>query len=176
MIHEDRGFETLDSLSDDIVIENGPCAGPWRRVSGKDAFIEMALAFPAAFFKGIAAFFKGIWRQDGRCVYAYDHVSITLVHETGTLPNGDAFDNRAIWISRLNDEVQSDRIWTVDLDSEACETFWERNPAQFRSVRLGIAASPSARCGSPCLSCSVSLGFPARGATAEIAQWKGSGC
>ena len=98
-----------------------PSAGPWRRMSGKDAFIEMALAFPALC--------KGTWRRDGRCVYADDHVSITLVHETGNLPNVDACDNRAIWLSRLNDEAESDRIWTVDLDSEACEAFWKRNPA-----------------------------------------------
>ena len=120
LIREDRAIETLDSVTDDVVIENGPGAGPWRRLSGKDAFIEMALAFPPLF--------DGTWRQDGRCVYADDQSSIALVHETGTLPNGDAFDNRAIWISRLNDEAQSERIWTVDLDSEACEAFWERNP------------------------------------------------
>jgi hypothetical protein len=59
-----------------------------------------------------------------------------LVHETGTLPNGDIFDNRAIWISRISPEGQSERIWTVDLDSEKCESFWEggfKRSAQFLS-------------------------------------------
>ena len=79
----------------------------------------MALSFPALF--------EGTWNQDGRCIYADDTASISLVHETGTLPNGDIFDNRAIWISRISPEGQSERIWTVDLDSEKCESFWERN-------------------------------------------------
>jgi hypothetical protein len=122
LVREDRAAETLDSISDDIVLENGPGGGPWRHVSGKDDFVEMALSFPALF--------DGTWKQDGRCVYADDDASISLVHETGTLPNGDTFDNRAIWVSRLNPEGQSERIWTVDLDSEACEAFWERNPAR----------------------------------------------
>ena len=79
----------------------------------------MALSFPALF--------EGTWKQDGRCIYADDTTAISLVHETGTLPNGDIFDNRAIWTARIGPEGQIERLWTVDLDSEHCESFWERN-------------------------------------------------
>ncbi len=119
LVREDRAVEVLDSIADDIIIENGPGAGPWQHVSGKDAYVEMTLSFPALF--------EGTWNQDGRCIYADDIVAISLVHETGRLPNGDIFDNRAIWVSRINPEDQAERIWTVDLDSESCESFWERN-------------------------------------------------
>ena len=39
----DRGdpMPALDSLRDDVLIENGPGAGPWRRIEGKAAFLDM---------------------------------------------------------------------------------------------------------------------------------------
>jgi hypothetical protein len=119
LVRQDRAAEVLDSVADDIIIDNGPGAGPWRHVSGKDAYVEMALSFPALF--------EGTWNQDGRCIYADDTTAVSLVHETGTLPNGDIFDNRAIWTARISPEGQIERLWTVDLDSEHCENFWERN-------------------------------------------------
>jgi hypothetical protein len=119
LVRDDRAAEVLDSIADDIIIDNGPGAGPWRHVSGKDAYVEMALSFPALF--------EGTWNQDGRCIYADDTTAISLVHETGTLPNGDLFDNRAIWAARISPEGLIERLWTVDFDSEHCESFWERN-------------------------------------------------
>jgi len=47
--------------------------------------------------------------------------------ETGTAPDGDAFDNMAIWISRLDPDGKTERIWTIDLDQEHCEGFWDRH-------------------------------------------------
>ena len=77
-------------------MENGPGAGPWHRASGKDDLALMLLEF--------AGSFGDTFHQDGRCVYADDRVSISLIHETGTAPGGD-------------------------LDAEHCEAFWQKNPA-----------------------------------------------
>ena len=76
---------------------------------------------------GIHPFFGGTWHQDGRCVYADGRCTISLVHETGTGPGGDTFDNMAIWISRLDADGKNDRLWTVDLDHEHVTAFWDRN-------------------------------------------------
>jgi ketosteroid isomerase-like protein len=86
----------FDNFADDIVMENGPGAGPWHRASGKDDLALMLLEF--------AGSFGDTFHQDGRCVYADDRVSISLIHETGTAPGGD-------------------------LDAEHCEAFWQKNPA-----------------------------------------------
>jgi hypothetical protein len=110
----------LDDFTDDLVVDNGPGAGPWRHLEGKVAFFEFALKF--------IPFFQGTWHQDGQCVYADDRTTISVVHETGTAPSGDVFDNTAIWVGRLNAEGKTDRIWTTDIDHEACEAFWKRNP------------------------------------------------
>jgi ketosteroid isomerase-like protein len=115
-----RGELNLDDLADDIVVENGPGAGPWRHVEGKDEFLAFVVPF--------VTFFAGTWNQDGHCLYADDVMSIALVHETGTAPSGDVFDNRAIWVSRFRADGKVDRIWTTDLDHEALEAFWQRNP------------------------------------------------
>jgi hypothetical protein len=103
-----------------LVVENGPGAGPWRHVEGLNGFVEFALAF--------VPLFGDTWKQDGHCIYADDRMSIALVKETGTAPSGDAFDNLAIWITRFGTDGQADRLWTVDIDHEACEAFWQRNP------------------------------------------------
>ncbi len=71
----------LDDWTDTIVVENGPGAGPWRVVEGKDAFLNFAMQF--------IPFFEGTWHQDGHCLYADDRCTISLVHETGTGPEGD---------------------------------------------------------------------------------------
>jgi hypothetical protein len=68
--------------------------------------------------------------QDGRCAYADDRVIINLVHETGTAPDGDEFDNLAVYVGRLRPDGQIDRTWSVDLDTEHCEEFWRRNHGQ----------------------------------------------
>lgn len=112
---------SLDDFTDDIVVENGPGAGPWRHIDGKVDFFTFAMKF--------MPLFQGTWHQDGRCIYADDRITISLVHETGKAPSGDVFDNMAIWVSRVNEEGKTDRIWTTDIDHEACEEFWRRNPA-----------------------------------------------
>jgi hypothetical protein len=67
------------------------------------------------------------FRQEGRCVYADDRMTINLIHETGKGPNGDEFDNLAVYVCRVRPDGQTDRMWTVDLDTEHCEEFWRRN-------------------------------------------------
>lgn len=109
----------IDDFADDIIVENGPGAGPWRLVEGKDPFIEFVLKF--------VPYFGDSWHQDGTCVYADDTCTISVVRETGSAPDGDAFDNLAIWISRIRPDGTTDRIWTVDLDQEHCEAFWQRH-------------------------------------------------
>jgi hypothetical protein len=110
----------FDGDADDVLVENGPGAGPWHLARGKDDLALMFLEF--------AGSLDGTFHQDGRCVYADDRVAIALIHETGTAPGGDQFDNLAVYINRLRPDGQVDRRWTVDLDAEHCEAFWQKNP------------------------------------------------
>jgi ketosteroid isomerase-like protein len=110
----------FDSFADDIVVENGPGAGPWHRATNKDDFTLLLLEF--------AAQFGDTFHQDGRCLYADDRVAISVIQETGTSASGDAFDNTAIYVSRLRPDGSCDRLTTVDLDAEHCVEFWQRNP------------------------------------------------
>jgi ketosteroid isomerase-like protein len=117
----------LDDQAENIVVENGPGAGPWRLVEGREAFVDFVLEF--------IPLFEGTWHQDGRCVYADDRCTISLVHETGIGPNGDQFDNMAVWISRIGPDGKNDRLWTVDLDQEHVTSFWSRNKAAVEGPR-----------------------------------------
>ena len=109
-----------DALADDILMENGPGAGPWHRARGKEDLALLKLEFWSAL--------GGTFHQDGRCVYADDRMAIALIHETGTAPGGDRFDNLAVYTFRVRPDGLIDRIWTVDLDAEHCEAFWQKNP------------------------------------------------
>jgi hypothetical protein len=71
---------------------------------------------------------KGPWAQDGRCIYADDHMSIALVQEKGKAPSGDDFDNVAVYVYRFNEDGKVHRLWTTDLAHEALEEFWTNNP------------------------------------------------
>jgi hypothetical protein len=62
------------------------------------------------------------------CVYADDLMAICLIHETGTAPGGGRFDNLAVYTLRLRPDGQADRVWTIDLDADHCESFWQKNP------------------------------------------------
>jgi ketosteroid isomerase-like protein len=110
----------FDSLTDDVIMENGPGAGPWHRARGKDDLALLQMEFFAAL--------GDTFNQDGRCVYADDRVAISLIRETGIASGGDRFDNLAVYINRLRPDGQTDRVWTVDLDAEHCEAFWAKNP------------------------------------------------
>jgi hypothetical protein len=113
----------LDSNADAVIYENGPGAGPWRRVEGKDSFVDMAMNF--------IPIFGETWKQVGTCIFANNQFAITLVAETGIHAlSGDTFDNRAVYVTRFDNEGKTDRVWTVDLDSEDMERFWERNTAE----------------------------------------------
>ena len=111
----------FDNFADDITMEIGPGAGPWHRARGKDDLALMLLE--------LAGSFGDTFHQDGRCVYADDRVSISVIHETGTAPSGDRFDNLAVYVGRLRPDGTTERLWTVDLDAEHCEAFWQKNPA-----------------------------------------------
>lgn len=109
----------FESFTEDVVVVNGPGAGPWHVARSRDDMALLLLEFSAAL--------DGTFEQDGRCVYADDRVAIALIHETGKAPSGDAFDNLAVYVSRLRPDGRTDRLWTVDLDTEHCEEFWRRN-------------------------------------------------
>jgi ketosteroid isomerase-like protein len=111
----------FENLTEDIVLENGPGAGPWHRAAGKDDVALLLLEFSSAL--------GDTFHQNGRCVYADDRVAINLIHETAKAPSGDLFDNVTVYITRLRADGITDRIWTVDLDAEHCEEFWQRNAA-----------------------------------------------
>jgi hypothetical protein len=73
--------------------------------------------------------FGDTWDQVGTCIFANEQVAVTLVAETGThATSGDAFENRAVYIRRFDSDGKADRVWTVDLDSEDMEHFWQCNP------------------------------------------------
>jgi ketosteroid isomerase-like protein len=110
----------FDAFADDVIAENGSGAGPWHRARNKDDLALLLLEF--------AASLGDTFHQDGRCVYADDRVAVSLIHETGTAPSGDPFDNIAVYVSRLRRDGKTDRLWTVDLDAEDCEAFWRKNP------------------------------------------------
>jgi hypothetical protein len=84
---------------------------------------------PAANAPGLVGSIGDTFHQDGRCVYADDRVSISLIHETGTAPSGDRFDNLAVYVGRLPPAGTAERLWTVDPDAEHCEASWKKNPA-----------------------------------------------
>jgi hypothetical protein len=111
----------FDSFTDDIIMENGPGAGPWHIARGKDELALLKMEFSAAL--------GDTFHQDGNCIYADERVAINLIHETGKAPSGDLFDNTAVYVSRLRPDGTTDRIWTVDLDAEHCEEFWKKNTA-----------------------------------------------
>jgi len=98
----------------------GPGTGPWHRASGKDDRALMLTEF--------ATSLGGTFHQDGRCIYADERAVICLIHETATAPDGDQFDNHTVYTLRLRPDGQVDRAWTVDLDTEHCEAFWQENP------------------------------------------------
>jgi hypothetical protein len=91
-------------------MENGPGAGPWHRARGKDDLALMLLQ--------LAGSFGDTFHQDGRCVYADDRVSISLIHETGMASGGDRFDNLAGYVGPLRPDGTTERLWPVDLDAE----------------------------------------------------------
>jgi hypothetical protein len=53
---------------------------------------------------------------------------INLVEESGSTAAGDKFENLAVYVTRVGADGGADRLWTVDLDTEACLEFWARNP------------------------------------------------
>jgi ketosteroid isomerase-like protein len=110
----------FESFAENIIVENGPGAGPWRHAEGRDEFANVLLEF--------SAFFNGTFRQRGHCIYADDRVVINMIEETGTSPAGDTFDNLAVYVTRVGSNEKADRLWTVDLDTEDCLEFWARNP------------------------------------------------
>jgi hypothetical protein len=110
---------TFEMLADEVIMENGPGAGPWHVARGKEDLALMLLEFSAAL--------GNTFHQDGRCAYADDRMIINLIHETGRAPGGDEFDNLAVYVSRVRADGQIDRVWTVDLDTEHCEEYWRRN-------------------------------------------------
>lgn len=111
----------LASQSEGVIFDNGPGAGPWRHTEGQAEFLDM--------FGQFLPIFGETWQQEGTCIFANEQFSVTLVSETGVhAESGDVFDNRAIYVSRLDADGRTERVWTVDLDSEDMEQFWARNP------------------------------------------------
>lgn len=121
-VAEGNPAPAFEQIADDVVVENGPGAGPprWRHLENKVAFFTMSLEF--------GQFFGGTFAQKGTCVYADDKQAVSLVRETGSLANGDTFDNDAVYVFRFDDAGLIDRVWTVDLDDEHVREFWLQNP------------------------------------------------
>jgi hypothetical protein len=73
---------SFDSLADDIIMENGPGAGPWHRAEDKEDISLLLLEF--------AASFGDTFHEDGNCIYADDRVasvsSMRLVLRRAEIP------------------------------------------------------------------------------------------
>jgi hypothetical protein len=110
----------FDSLAEDVVVDNGPGAGPWRHVEGRDALAQVLI--------DLASRFREDWTQTGTVIFADDAMTVTLVQETGTALSGDKFSNLAVYVARYGTDVKVNRLWTVDLAHEDLEEFWLRNP------------------------------------------------
>jgi hypothetical protein len=111
----------FDNLADEVRIENGPGAGPWRHGEGKENLAEMLLE--------LSAHFGDTFQMDGHCLYADERCTIALVTETGKTPDGGVYENLAVWVERRRADGLIDWIWTVDLDIERCLEFWQSYPA-----------------------------------------------
>ncbi len=92
-------------FADKLAVENGPGAGPWRVVEGKNAFFEFVLK--------LIPFFGDSWHQDGTCIYADDGCSISPVHETGQAPDGESIPRPGDLDQPLRPHGLTDRIWMV---------------------------------------------------------------
>jgi hypothetical protein len=85
----------FDALSESVIVDNGPGAGPWRHIEGRDALADMLVTF--------SALFRHDWKQQGTVIYADEDKAIALVNETGTAKSGEVFDNLAIYVYRTGD-------------------------------------------------------------------------
>ncbi len=124
----------FDSFAENIIVKNGPGAGPWSYAEGRDDFADLLLEF--------STFFNGTFRQRGRCLYADERVVISLIEESGVSPRGDTFENLAVYVTRVDVDGKGDRLWTVDLDTEVCLEFWARNPVGSTPESLGGPNEP----------------------------------
>jgi hypothetical protein len=111
----------IEQLAEDVVIENGPGAGLWRHLEGRDALIGMMMEFLPVFGE--------TWAQKGTCIYADDNKSICLVHERGTTPAGDEFDNMAS-TSAVSGPMAK---WTGSGRSTSTPRPWRRSGSATRS-------------------------------------------
>ena len=66
--------------------------------------------------------------------------SSALIEESGSTPAGDTFENLAVYVTRIGADDKGDRLWTVDLDTEACLEFWARNRTELAADPLGEQA------------------------------------
>jgi hypothetical protein len=110
----------FDALAVDVIVDNGPGAGPRRHVEGRDALAHVLI--------GLASQFQDDWTQTGTVIFADDEKTVTLVGETGTALSGEQFRNLAVYVARYGTAGKVNRLWTVDLAHEELEQFWDRNP------------------------------------------------
>ena len=67
--------------------------------------------------------------QVRKCIVANEQFAVTLIGEMGThAQSGEVFDSRAVHVTRFDKDGKSERVWTIDLDSEDTAEFWQRNP------------------------------------------------
>jgi hypothetical protein len=123
----------FESFAENVLVENGPGAGPWWHAEGRDDFANVLLEF--------SAFFAGTFRQRGRCIYADDRVVINMIEETGTSPAGDTFDNLAVYVTRVGINGKADRLWTVDLDTDIANYGAAQTPCGRHGEAAFFAAS-----------------------------------
>jgi ketosteroid isomerase-like protein len=91
-------------------------AGPWHESHGRDAFF--------GFFAEFSALFDGEpFAQEVLEVLGWDDRVLAVVRETG-VAQGQRFDNRAIYVSGVDEDGRYTSLYTTDMDQEAIRRFW----------------------------------------------------
>jgi hypothetical protein len=102
-------------MREDFVNVNDVGAGPWREQRGPEAMMR--------FWGEWAELFDGTFRQEILHAVGYDDRVVLIVHETGTV-QGQAFDNRAIYVIDVDDDGRWTALRTMDMDHEKIRRFW----------------------------------------------------
>jgi ketosteroid isomerase-like protein len=102
-------------MRDDFLNLNDIGAGPWRENRGKNATMQ--------FWGEWMELFDNTFRQEILDGIGYDDRVVVIILETGTA-QGQAFENRAIYLLELDEAGMWTALRTLDMDHEKIQRFW----------------------------------------------------
>ena len=107
---------SLELLDDDVIWTNDIGARPWaKEIRGKDRVLEMQAWW--------MDFFNNSFRHELIDICASDYHIAQILREVGE-KDGHTFDNRAVYLFRLNDDGKAVEVRTLDMDRDSIEAFW----------------------------------------------------